>query len=290
MLYLNKRLLPLDEGRIGVEDRGFQFGDGVYEAIKVLNGTMLWWQEHLRRLAGNLQALRMEGALDGHDLAAVLPRLVELSDLTDGLVYLQVTRGAGPRDFFFPERLEPTVLAYARPHSFPGESDILSGIVAKLVDDFRWGRCDIKAITLLSAVLAKQTAREAGCQEALWVGDQVVREGASSNFFGVLAGVLRTHPPDNHILNGITRQTVLRLAAELGLTVVEEAVPLAELDRLDEAFIASTTNDVMPVVAFGSEPVADGRHGPVSLALSSAVRREAAALAGLAMPRRLVRL
>jgi D-alanine transaminase len=285
MLYLNGRYMPLEEGRVSVEDRGFQFGDGVYEAIKVLNGALLWCEEHLSRLAVTLRAVRMEGAAEGHDLASVLPRLVELAALTDGLVYLQVTRGAGPRDFFFPEAVTPTVLAYARDYAFPGQAEILAGICLHIVPDFRWARCDIKAVTLLPAVLAKQEARERGCREALWVGDGVAREGASSNFFAVLDGVLRTHPADHRVLNGITRQTVLRLAGQLDIPVREEAVALKDLDRLDEAFIASTTNDVMPVVAIDSRAVSSGSPGLTTLALSDAVRAEAAVLAGLDLPR-----
>lgn len=290
MLYLNGKVLPLEEGRVSVEDRGFQLGDGVYESVKVLNRRLLWWEEHVARLDFSLAALRMPSALAGHDLGSVAPRLVELAGLDTGVLYLQVTRGAGPRDFCFSAEPHPTILAYTRTHVFPAEREIRAGIALHPVEDIRWGRCDIKTTNLLPAVLAKQEACEVGCQEALWIGPRgECREGGSSNFFAVLRGVLRTHPADNRILNGITRQTALRLARELGVPVEERPVTLEELAAGEEAFIASTTNEVMPAVRVGSSTIATGRPGPITLGLADAVRAEAARMAGLPRPQPLVK-
>jgi D-alanine transaminase len=276
----------LEEGAVSVEDRGFQFGDGVYEVIKIMNGRSLWWEEHLERLQTNLRLVRMPDALHGHELGSILRRLMEFAGLGDGLAYVQVTRGAGARDFFFPAILQPTVVAYVRAHVFAGEREIRAGIALHLVQDIRWSRCDIKSVNLLPAVLAKQEARDAGCREALWVGEGVAREGASSNFFAVVEGVLRTHPADNRILDGITRRNVLGLAQAAGVEVREKAVDMTELAAAEEAFIASTTNDVMPVTAIGGKVVGGSPvPGPITLRLANLLRARAASQAGLPPPR-----
>lgn len=290
LLYLDGDVMALAEGRVGVEDRGFQFGDGVYEVLKVHAGRLLWLADHLERLRWSLEQILLPDALAGHDLREVLPALVARSGVTEGTVYVQVTRGASPREFAFPGRVRPTVLAYVRAHGFPSPSQILAGISLHAVEDIRWGRCDIKSTNLLPAVLAKEAARAAGADEALYVSaDGIVREGGSSNAFFVLDGVLRTHPADNRILNGITRVHVLEAARSLGMEVVEEAVRLDDLPRAEEMFIASTTRDVMPVVRVGGlglpdAPVNGGIPGPVNLALVEAVRELVAGAVGAPPP------
>ncbi|MCL5942877.1 MAG: aminotransferase class IV [Actinobacteria bacterium] len=284
-LYLNGAYLPLVDGRIGVEDRGFQLGDGVYEVVKVVNGRLLWLEDHLQRLVWSLGQIRLQHALRGHALDRVLPRLVALSGVQQGTVYLQVTRGVAPRDFPFPDEVEPTVLAYTRPAEPPAPEAVLAGTTVHPVEDVRWARCDIKSTNLLAAVLAKQAARDAGADEALFVGPGgVVREGGSSNVFAVFAGRVWTHPADTHILNGITRRHVIDLCARMGVEVVERAFTLEGLEAADEFFLVSTARDVMPVVAVGGRPLAGGRPGPVTLALADALRAEVARLVGLPAP------
>jgi D-alanine transaminase len=287
-LYLNGEFMPLEQGLISVEDRGFQFGDGVYEVIKVLNGRPLWVQEHLRRLERSLEAILMAGALAGHDLHNVVERLPRMASLSEGMIYVQVTRGVGARDFLYTAELDPTVIAYTRRCPYPSELQILAGIGLHPVEDFRWARCDIKAVDLLPGVLAKRSAWEAGCAEALWIGYGEAREGGSSNFFAVVSGVLRTHPLGNRILDGITRQIVLRLAREVGVPVAERAVTEDELARAEEAFVTSTISDVMPVVSIGGRPVGPGRPGVVTLGLADSLRAEIARLAGLPAPPSLI--
>lgn len=289
LLYLNGVVLPLSEGTIHVEDRGFQLGDGVYEVVKILNGHAVWLQEHLERLEGSLAAIRLAGSIGGHPLAEIIPELVQRSGVVDGCAYVQVTRGVHPRDFEIPASLEPTVLAYARSRPGPSREAILKGEVLQPVDDQRWALCNIKAIDLLGAVLAKDDARAAGANEALFVGPEgTVREGGSSNVFAFVGGVLRTHPADNHILAGITRHHVIELAREAGHTVVEEAFTTADItSRADagcEVFVASTLKDIMPTVRVGEHVVGDGRPGKLTLALLDRFRAHQAALAGMEPP------
>jgi D-alanine transaminase len=273
-----------------VEDRGFQLGDGVYEVIKVMNGRLVWLEDHLERLERSLAEVRLTEAAAGHTLAAVLPELVERSAVTDGMVYIQVTRGPAPRDFVFPRPPHPTVLAYARAKPLPTEEEIRAGIVLYPVEDQRWARCDIKSTNLLAAVLAKEEAHEAGADEALFLDpDGMVREGGSSNVFAVLGGVLRTHPLSNRILGGITRLHVIEIAREMGLVVEERAFHVDDIGATapadSEVFTASTLKDMLPVVRVGEHRVGDGRPGPVTLAVLDHFRRVQADLVGMAPPR-----
>ncbi len=284
LLYLNGEFGPLDAGMVPVEDRGFQLGDGVYEVIKVMNGRPIWLADHMERLHGSLDAVRLTGALEGHDLHAVLPELVARAGLEDGSIYLQITRGVAPRDFVFPHPPYPTVLAYTRAKQFPDREEILAGVTLHPVKDQRWARCDIKSTNLLASVLAKEEAREAGADEALFIGARgVVREGGSSNVFVVLDGELRTHPLTRRILGGITRLHTIDIARRQGHVVVERTFTLMEVvgtgNRCSECFTASTTKDLSPVISIGSVPVGDGRPGPVTLALLEAMRAEQAVLA-----------
>jgi D-alanine transaminase len=312
-LYLNGSFLPLSEGRVHVEDRGFQLGDGVYEVIKIMNGRLVWLEDHLERLDRNLAAVSLSNAASGHHLESVLPELAACSGVGYGSVYVQVTRGFAPREFVFPHPPNPTVLAYARSKPAPKVAEIMAGTVLHPVEDLRWARCDIKSTNLLAAVLAKEEARSAGAHEALFMApDGVVREGGSSNVFAVLGGVLRTHPLDNRILGGITRKYVLEFARREGYPVEERAFTLEEVLSASERgaaacgsatagvsagdpdenspvggcefFTASTTKDIMPVVRIGSHSVGDGRPGPVTLALLDVIRREQALLVGLEPP------
>lgn len=289
LLYLNGTFMPLSHGRVSIEDRGFQLGDGVYEVIKVLNGRPVWLADHLARLAGSLDAVRLTGALYGHRLESVLLELVDRAELVDGIIYVQVTRGVAPREFVFPRPPHPTVLAYARTKGFPTTEEILAGIALHPVRDQRWNRCDIKSTNLLAAVLAKEEAREAGADEALFVSARgLVREGGSSNVFAVIDGVLRTHPLSTRILGGITRRHALRIAHGLGYETVEKAFTLSEMTNgpgmCTEVFTASTGKDILPVTRIGEVQIGDGRPGPVTLALANAMRAEQASLVGLKSP------
>ena len=293
ILYLNGEFKSLEDGWIRVEDRGFELGDGIYEVVKVMNGRLLWLEDHLRRLDRSLSEVRLTEASAGHIFETVLPELVERSGIVDGMVYVQVTRGAAPRDFVFPHPPNPTVLAYTRVKKLPTETEIFAGTVLHPVQDQRWARCDIKSTNLLAAVLAKEEAKEAGADEALFLDPEgVVREGGSSNVFAVLDGVVRTHPLSNRILGGITRLHVIEIAEQMGYPVVERAFSLADITsaapRSCEVFTASTLKDMLPVVRVGTYTVGDGRPGPVTLAVLERFRQIQADLVGLPQPRPLV--
>ncbi len=289
ILYLNGTFMDLAEGRISVEDRGFELGDGIYEVIKITNSRLLWLDDHLERLERSLAAIRLTEALDRHALDRMLPDLVSRSGLAQGSVYMQVTRGYAPRDFVFPAAPHPTVMAYARAYPAPAVEEIMKGTALHPVDDTRWARCDIKSTNLLAAVLAKEEARAAGADEALFMApDGQVREGGSSNVFAVIGGVIRTHPLTNRILGGITRKHVIEIARRLSLPLEERAFTLNELaaepSRGAEVFTASTLKDVLPVVRIGDRLVGGGRPGPVTLRVLEAMRQEQAVAVGAAPP------
>jgi len=277
LLYLNGSYLPLAEGRISVEDRGFQFGDGLYEVVRFNCGQLLWLEEHLQRLAEGLRKVGIADVGPVAELARAIPTVVERCSVEEGFVYAQVTRGVAPRDFVAVTADAPTVLAYARPWARLTWEEIEAGCAIHPMDDFRWARCDIKTIGLLAAVMGKGEAEKAGAADVLWVGpDGSLRESGSGNFFAVFDGVIRTHPADNRILDGVTRQKAVALARQLGFEVDERPVTLAELEHAEEAFLTSTKRDVLPVLRVGEIVVgigeAEGKPGPVSLRLAKALR------------------
>jgi D-alanine transaminase len=293
VLYLNGEFKSLDDGWVRIEDRGFELGDGVYEVIKVMNGRLVWMEDHLVRLQRSLGEIRLTEAGADHDFFVVLPELVARSGVADGMVYIQVTRGAAPRDFVFPHPPNPTVLAYTRAKKLPTPPEIFKGTVLHPVQDQRWARCDIKSTNLLAAVLAKEEAKEAGADEALFLDpEETVREGGSSNVFAVLNGVIRTHPLSNRILGGITRAHVMEIAVDLGYSVDETAFSLADITTAApagcEVFTASTLKDMLPVVRVGAHQVGDGRPGPVTLAVLDRFRHIQAATVGLPEPQSLL--
>jgi D-alanine transaminase len=267
-LYLNGEYLPLEQGRVSVEDRGFQFGDGVYEVIRAYRGKPFRLAKHLARLEQSVKGIEIP-------LPEPLPKIDEvcrtlLKDLEDAQIYLQVTRGTAPRMHAFPNELRPTFVAYARavkPH--PPERVY----TLKTVTDDRWGRCHLKTICLLPNILGKQKAVEAGCDEGLFVRENgTVTEGTSSNAFFARGGALFTHPADNRILNGVTREAVLEIARQQGVRTRHQAVTLAEAMGAEEAFVTGTLTEIMPAVSIDGKPVGTGKAGPVTLKLKAAFR------------------
>jgi len=271
-VYLNGEFIPKERATISVEDRGFIFGDGIYEVVRVLDARIFEWPAHAARLARGLSGIRIPldaSAIDG--LRSVCERLVNENGLTDGeaTVYMQVSRGAAPRTHQFPPAgTRPTVYASASRFIVPRDQRE-AGVQAITFPDFRWLRCDLKTVNLLGAVLARQAATEAGAYEAILLRDGIVTEGAATNVFAVVDGVLRTHPLGNLILPGITRQVVVQLIHENGITLVETPVTQGELLRATELFICGTTTDVTPVVALDGKPVGTGTPGAVTLRLQA---------------------
>ncbi|HVH10607.1 MAG TPA: aminotransferase class IV [Gemmatimonadales bacterium] len=280
LVYLNGSFLDRGRAAVSVDDRGFLFGDGVYEVTRAHQGRLFEPERHLARLERGLDALRITPppTLDRGALVAISDQLVRENGLSDGdaTVYLQITRGAAERTHHFPPPgTRPSVFLSAQRLVVP--DDVRArGASAITTADQRWARCDVKTIQLLPNVLAKQRAVAAGAFEAILTRDGVVTEGASTNVFASLDGVLRTHPLDHRILGGVTRAVVLELAGELGLAVSERALTVDELARVSELFLTATTVDVMPVVKLDGRPVGDGRPGSVARRLHEALRARVA--------------
>jgi D-alanine transaminase len=271
LAYLNGRYLARSSATVSVEDRGFVFGDGVYEVWRVVNGVLFETERHLARLDFGLRELRISlpAALAREGTEQIAGRLLREAGLLDGeaTFYLEITRGAAPRTHQFPAADTPPTV-YATVNRFtPAESLRASGATAITVPDIRWLRCDIKTIQLLPNVLAKQAAVERGAIDALMIRDGMVTEGSHANVIGVLDGTIRTHPTNHLILPGITRAIVLDMAREDGIPVSEEPFGESDIARLDELFLAGTTTDVMPIVRVNDQPIAGGAPGPITLRL-----------------------
>jgi len=266
-VYLNGDFIPKDRATVSVDDRGFIFGDGIYEVVRVIDGRIVEWDAHAERLARGLAGIRI--ALESAAIAAlkgVCERLVSDNGLDEGeaTVYMQVSRGAAPRTHHFPPAgVKPTVYAAASKFVVP-RAHRDAGVKAITFPDFRWLRCDLKTVNLLGAVLARQAATEAGAYEAILLRDGVVTEGAATNAFAVVDGTLRTHPLGNLILPGITRQVVVELIREQAIPLDERPVTQGELMRASELFVCGTTTDVSPVVSLDGKPVGSGMPGPVT--------------------------
>jgi D-alanine transaminase len=267
VLYFNGRFTTTDERVLGVEDRGFQFGDGVYEVFKFIGKRPLFLGDHHRRMERGLREIDIPNPWDEAKFAAAMGELVDRTAFADGIVYVQITRGEAERAHFYPEGMTPTVVAYSRAFSFPDAAKKERGIRVVAMPDQRWKHCDVKSVNLLANALAKKRAQRAGADEALLVGDGFVREGASASFFVVAGGRLITHPLDEHILPGVVRDHVIALALGAKIRVDERPLREAELFGLDEAFITSTTQGVMPVSEIDERVIGNGRRGEVTTTL-----------------------
>lgn len=272
--YVNGRYLPHGDATVHIEDRGYQFADGVYEVCEVARGYIIDMTRHLDRLDRSLGELRIDWPMERGALALVMREVVRRNGVTNGLVYLQVTRGVARRDHFFPAPgTRPAIVVTAK-RSDPAAAarKASAGFKVITVPENRWERVDIKSVGLLPNVLARQQAREAGAQEAWFVDpDGTVKEGAATNAWIVTSdGTLVTRPADFGILRGITRATVMDIAAAKGLKVEERAFTVDEAKAAREAFITAATTVVMPIVAIDDAPVANGHPGSVTLALREA--------------------
>lgn len=271
-VYFNSQYLPKEQVRLSPDDRGFLFGDGVYEVVRTYGGRLFALEPHLERLRSGLRELAIDG-VDAGSLAEVCRELLRRNALTSGdaTVYLQVTRGAAPRTHFFPDPpVPPTV--YAQAGRFAPKGDPAGGIQAITVPDTRWARCDIKSVQLLANCLANQRARAAGAQEALFVRDGVVLEGSHTSVFFVLDGEARTAPKSNYILPSITRDMVLDICRAEGIAARETPVFSHDLPRVSEVFLAGTTVEIMPVVRVDGAAVGDGKPGPTTKRLQQLFR------------------
>jgi D-alanine transaminase len=272
--WVNGRYAPIGEPRIGVEDRGYQFADAVYEVWGVRAGALMDEAGHYARLRRSLGELSISLRMTDAALRVVLVEVARRNRVRDGLVYLQISRGEAPRDHAFPvPAVAPVAVVTAKRVSRAAqEARAGLGVAVTTTPDIRWGRCDIKTVGLLPNVLAKQAAREAGAFEAWFVDDAgFVTEGTASNAWIVDGGgVLRTQPLSRRILHGVTRATLMRLAQERQMRVEEAPFTVAEAKAAREAFISSATNPAQPVVRIDGATIGDGKPGPVAQALRAA--------------------
>ncbi len=272
-LYLNGDYLPLDQGRIPVEDRGYLFGDGIYEVLRRYDGRFFRLRAHLARLHASADAIELSIPLPDDALAEVCETLAARSGLSDCTVYIQVTRGVAPRAHAFPRDARPTLLAIVRAAAPPTPAQREAGIPVISVVDDRWGRCHIKSLNLLANVLARQQAVSAGGFEGLFVRDGIVTEGTASNAFMVKGRMIYTHPADNRILHGVTRTALLEAAGAAGFPVREESRSLGDYLGADEVFLSGTTVEVVGVSTIDGKPVGAGRPGNVTRALHASFVR-----------------
>ncbi len=270
MLLWNGKLVEEDQVRVSYRDRGYYFGDGIYEVFRLYNGILFEKEAHLDRLYNSLREIKIELPWSREQLSGMVDELAATLGQQDGILYIQFTRGEAKRAHIFPEVCEAVMLGYCEPLVRPADS-IENGIEAITLEDIRWLRCHIKSLNLLANTLAKQEAVEAGAKEAILIrSDDTVTECTASNLLIVKDGVIYTHPNGNLILDGITKQVVKRLAHQLDIPYVEQAFSKQQLMDADEVFLTSTTMEATPIISIDGRPVGTGTPGVVTRRLQVA--------------------
>ncbi|MDQ1001166.1 D-alanine transaminase [Neobacillus niacini] len=271
---LNEEIIDRSQAKVDIEDRGYQFGDGVYEVIRVYNGKMFTLTEHLKRFADSAESIGISLPFTSLKLSEMLEELTEKNNLQTGNIYMQVTRGTAPRNHLFPTgNVTPTLVAYTINGVRPLEN-LKSGVKTILTEDIRWLRCDIKSLNLLGNLLAKQKASEQGCFEAIQHRGQEVTEGSSSNIFMVKNGTVITHESNHLILKGITKDVILDLCFKNNIPVQERTFSLTELEEAEEVFLSSTTAEVMPVIEIDGKKIRSGIPGHLTRKLQDLFEKE----------------
>jgi D-alanine transaminase len=282
IVYVNGEYLPEEDGKISIFDRGFLFADGVYEVTAVVNSRLIDYAPHLERLARSLRELKMEWPCTENELRAMHEELIARNGITEGWVYMQITRGAADRDFKFPKGVKPSLVGFTQVKGLLENPDAVTGVKVCTVPDIRWARRDIKSVSLLAPVLGKQMAYEQGCFEGWMMEGGVITEGTSSNAYIVKDGVIITRELSNSILAGVTRRVLFALAAEKGVKIEERAFTPEEAYAADEAFLTSASNFVLPIVEIDGKRIGGGQPGPVGRRLREmfldAVREQAGLL------------
>ncbi len=259
-VYINGSYMPIEEATVPVLDRGFIFGDGVYEVIPAFAGRLFRFDEHMQRMHNSLHAVNIANPMSDSEWRSMLEQLMTLNGGGDQSIYFQVTRGVAPRDHVLARPITPTVFAMS--HPLPSRMKV-EAVSAMSCEDIRWQRCNIKAISLLPNVLLRQGAMEQGAYEAILIRDGLVTEGAASNVFVVKAGLVRTPVKNQYLLPGITRDLVLELLEEHGIPHAANDITEQELLDADEIWLTSSTKEILPVTQLNNKPVADGKPGPV---------------------------
>jgi D-alanine transaminase len=262
--YLNGQFLPLADAKVSVLDRGFVFGDGIYELVPVYSNKPFRLDEHLRRLQGSLDRIRLANPNGMAEWRERILKLIALQDFSDQSLYIQVTRGVAPRDHAFPKDVPPTVFMFSQPLVTSTPEQKAAGVCAVTAVDNRWLRCDIKSISLLANILLRQQAIDVECAETIMLRDGFLTEGAASNIFVVKDGVLMTPPPSSLMLTGVTYDVVLELAATHGIPHEIRPIPEAEMRAADELWMTSSTKEIMAIVKLDGTPVGAGVPGPLA--------------------------
>ena len=263
IVYLNGEYLRLGDAQVSVLDRGFIFGDGIYDVVPAYSGRPFRMAEHLARLERSLASISIRVDMRTADWEALVTDLIQRSGLGDCMVYIQVTRGVAKRDHAFPKNATPTVFCMVSPFIRPDVSQREQGLSAVSIPDLRWLRCEIKSVSLLGNVLAKQAAVEAGVDEVLQFRDGFLSEGASCNIWVVKNNVLLAPPRNNLILEGIRYGFLEELAAQTGVSFQARPISEQEVDQADELMLTSATREILPITTYNSRPVGTGRPGPV---------------------------
>jgi len=265
IVYVNGEFVPEEDAKISVFDRGFLFADGVYEVTSVLDGKLVDFPGHMTRLGRSLSELQMDAPVSEGEMEAIHRRLIADNDLVEGMIYLQVTRGAADRDFAFPKDTKPSLVLFTQARDLVNAPAATTGLKIAFVDDIRWGRRDIKTVQLLAPSLCKMAAKALGCDDAWMVEDGHITEGTSNNAYIVTKdGAIVTRNLSNSILHGITRAAVLQLAAEAQIRVEERAFTPDEARDAQEAFVTAASSFVMPVVEVDGVTLGNGKPGPIA--------------------------
>ena len=267
-VYINGEFKKEDEAKVSVFDRGLLFSDSLYEVTTVINGKLIDFNNHMKRLDRSMTELKFKKLLNHLDILIFHRKLIELNNLKEGMIYLQVTRGVADRSFDMPkDKIEPTVLAFTQEKKIIDSESAKNGIKVMTLDDMRWKRCDIKTTQLLYASMAKTEATEKGFDDAWMLREGYVTEGSSSNAWIIKGKIIMTRQSDNLILSGITRDVIFKCAKDLGYEVVTKNITLPDAQSASEAFITSATACVMPVVKINASQIGDGKPGKFVTAL-----------------------
>ena len=264
LVYVNGDFVAKKDATISIFDRGFIFGDGVYEVVPVIDGAMVDRAYFLQRLERSLGELRIDWPCSTAEVLRVMNALIERNEIKEGMVYLQVTRGIADREFGFPEQAKPSMVAFATTLDLIDNPAATTGIAVMTTPDLRWKRRDIKSVNLLGQVLAKQDAAQRGGKEGWMIEDGYITEGVSSSAYIVKGGAIITRPLSNEILPGIRRRTLLELCQAEGINLEQRLFTLEEALDADEAFISSATTIVHPVVSIDGQAIATGKPGPIT--------------------------
>ncbi len=268
--YVNGEMFDLESAKVPILDRGFLFGDGIYEVLRVYQGVPFTLDRHLQRLQQSAEGIMLPLPHTMETFEDIILDLIEESGCREGYVYIQVTRGVAPRTHAFPEQIEPTVVMFIG--EVPSDLSRIRQVGASAISlpDKRWLICNIKTVNLLGGVLGKEAAHRQGARECLFYREEGrVTEGASSNAFAVIDGVVRTHPADNLILSGVTRDLILEICADEGTPFEERAFSLEELKTASEVFVTGTISEIIPMIRVDGRVVGNGSPGPVTLQLTA---------------------